>query len=153
MIGHYSSTTKVGDKWLPGDTVYIGSPKSDIQLTIYNKAAEQKQDGDWLRIEITWRGKHAHEAHMAMLRASIGAVVRAAIQHQMDFSSEWWLSAMHGVTSQPDLVRKSTGGRLKWLIESVMPALEKEIDEQRRHNSDEIYEIFAAFMDRKKPVQ
>lgn len=151
MIGLYSGSTKVGEKWLPSDTVYIGSPKSAVQVTIYNKAAEQKTDGDWIRIEITWRGKHAQAAHNAMLLSGIGPVTRAAIHHQIALSSSWWQSAMHGDTSLPATVQKNTGGRSKWLKESVLPALEKEIDAQRRQNLDEIYEIYAAFIERKQP--
>lgn len=151
MIGYYSSTTKVGDTWIPSGTAYIGSTKSAIQVMVYNKAAEQQIDGDWTRIEITWRGKHAQSAHAAMLKSGIGPVTLAAIQHQVDFSAAWWLSAMQGGASRPAVVRKPTGGRFTWLKDSVLSALEKEIDDERRQNSDEIYEIFAAFMERKRP--
>jgi len=153
MIGLYSGSTKVGDKWLPADTVYIGSAKSAIQVTVYNKAAQLEQAGDWIRIEITWRGKHAQSAQAAMVKSGIGPVTRAAIHHQLALSAEWWLSAMLGDTSLPETVRKATGGRFAWLRGSVLSALEKEIDAQRSQNSDEIYEIFVAFMERKRPVK
>ena len=151
VIGLYSGAQKVGEEWLPGDTVYIGSAKSAVQVTIYNKAAEQGIAGDWIRLEITWRGKHARAAQEAMLLSSIGAVTRAAIHHQMAFSAEWWHTAMSGDTSLPATVQKTTGGRALWLKKSVLPALEKEIDAQRRQNLDEIYEIYSAFIRRKRP--
>lgn len=151
MIGHYSSSTKVGDKWLPGDTVYIGSPKSAVQVTIYNKAAQQQIAGDWIRIEITWRKKHAQQAFATMLTSGIGPVIRAAIHHQIALSSAWWHAAMLGDTSLPATVTKTAGGRFTWLSGPVLSALEKEIDAERLRNSDAIYEIYVEFMARKQP--
>jgi hypothetical protein len=149
-IANYSGSTKVGDKWLPSDTVYIGSVKSAIQVMIYNKAAEQEVDGDWIRIEITWRGKHAQAAHTAMLTSSIGAVTRAAIRHQVGVSSAWWQSAMLGEVSMPETVKKAIGGRQKWLLESVLSALEKEIDDERQRNDDTVYNAFSSLIARKR---
>lgn len=151
MVGQYSSTTKVKDKWLQGDTVYIGSAKSDIQIRIYNKAVEQRTSGDWLRIEIIWRGRHAQSAHAAMLKSGIGPVTRAAILHQVQISTEWWHYAMSGDTSLPEKVHKRNTGRNTWLKNVVLPALRSEIEEQRRLNYDEIYEIYAGFIDSMKP--
>jgi hypothetical protein len=150
-IANYSGTDKVGTKWMPSDTVYIGSVKSAIQVMIYNKAAEQKVAGDWTRIEITWRGKHAQAAHTAMLSSSIGAVTRAAIHHQVGVSSAWWQSAMLGPVSMPETVKKALGGRQKWLLEVVLSALESEIDDERQRNDDTVYSAFERLMARKRP--
>lgn len=152
MIGLYSGSAKVGDKWVPGDTVYIGSAKSAVQVTVYNKAAEQKIDGDWIRIEITWRGKHAVAAHQAMVASGIGAVTRAAIQHQVGVSSAWWHYAMQGPLAMPETVKKPISGRQKWLLDCVLSALESEIDAERLENSDTVYTHFAALIDRKRPM-
>jgi len=150
-IANYSGSTKVGDRWLPSDTVYIGSVKSDIQVMIYNKAAEQERDGDWIRIEITWRGKHAQAAHTAMVLSGIGPVTRAAIHHQVGVSSAWWHSAMLGDTSLPETVKKPLGGRYRWLKDVVLSALESEIDDERQRGDDEIYNLFNDLMTRKRP--
>lgn len=44
-------------------TVSFGSPKSNVYIRFYDKAAEQKLQGiHWVRAEIQLRGKHAHNA-------------------------------------------------------------------------------------------
>jgi hypothetical protein len=37
------------------ETKYIGAPGSDIRIRIYDKAVEQKQEGDWWRVEAQCR--------------------------------------------------------------------------------------------------
>lgn len=43
-----------------GLTQYLGSSKSDFFIRIYDKAAEQGQDGHWVRVEMCMRGDHAN---------------------------------------------------------------------------------------------
>lgn len=147
-IGQYSSETKGHDQWHQGTTVYIGSPKSGVQIRIYNKAAEQHVSGDWLRIEIVWRGKYARAAHVAMLASGIAAVTRGAIQKQVSLPNAWWGYAMRGDTSLPEPVRRKETGTYTWLKNVVLPALEREIRHPRDENSDEIYALFAALIDK-----
>lgn len=42
-----------------GSTVYFGAPSSDFRVRIYDKAAEQGQDGHWVRVEMVFRGNNA----------------------------------------------------------------------------------------------
>ena len=42
-----------------GTTVYFGSPRSDIRIRIYDKAAEQKKTGNWIRVELQLRDDRA----------------------------------------------------------------------------------------------
>ena len=44
-----------------GDTLYLGSKKSDCRLRLYDKAAEQKEDEPRLRIEFQVRKERANE--------------------------------------------------------------------------------------------
>jgi hypothetical protein len=150
-IGVYSSSTKGKQRWDTGDTVYIGSPKSAIQIRVYNKAAEQHIDGDWIRIEIVFRGRYAHWAFKAMLKYGIPAVTRSAIQKQVNLSAGWWAFAMRGGISPPMQVRRKEGGTSTWLKNVVLPALENAIDAERKTGSDSLYELYAAFVARKKP--
>lgn len=146
MVSHYGSTRKVGKKWQQASTVYIGSAKSQVQIRVYDKAAEQRVNGDWTRIEIIWRGKYAHAAHRAMLSAGIPAVTRGSILHQVDWQSQWWAFAMLGDTSQPEAIRRGVTARFTWLKSVALPALRKEIAEERRQNYDDAYALFAGFM-------
>jgi len=86
-----------------------------------------------------------------MLKHGIDRVVRGGIRKQMDFSAAWWRYAMHGDTSLPDAIARRDTARFTWLKNAVLPALEKEIVEQRRHGSEAAYELFEAFIARMKP--
>lgn len=151
QIGTYQSQQKSKGKWLPSDTIYIGSPKSSIQIRIYNKAAEQHVDGDWIRIEIIWHGRYAQAAFSAMLTSGIEAVTRGAISRQMDLPVKWWRYAMQGDTSLPVPIPRQESARYKWLSTVVLTALRSEIEEERRQNSDAIYELYTAFIGNLKP--
>jgi hypothetical protein len=152
-IGQYSSETKGKTEWLAGDTIYIGSPKSAVQIRIYNKAAEQRKAGDWIRIEIVFRGRYAMAAYEAMLKYGIPSVTRRLIQKQMNFTASWWVYAMRGGLAPPMHVKRKEPATLKWLKESVLPALEREIGEERRRNEDSLYEMYARLIDRLRPGQ
>lgn len=55
--------TRTGRRIEEGLTVSFGSPKSNVYIRFYDKAAEQKLQGiHWVRAEIQLRGKHAHNA-------------------------------------------------------------------------------------------
>lgn len=43
-----------------GCTLYFGTSKSDLKIRIYDKAAEQRIDGPWIRTEIECHRKHAN---------------------------------------------------------------------------------------------
>jgi len=151
QIGQYSSHARKGKTWQAGDTAYIGSPKSGVQIRVYNKAAEQRKDGDWVRIEIIFRGKYAIAAHEQMLKAGIASVTRAAIRHQVALSAEWWRYAMHGDTSQPTVMNVKERNTIKWLVNVVLPVLEREIGAERKKGLDSLFAIYAAFIDRLRP--
>lgn len=42
-----------------GTSCYIGSPRSDMRIRIYDKAAERGKDEHWVRIELQMRDNHA----------------------------------------------------------------------------------------------
>jgi len=149
--GVYSSKSKVGGEWITGDTLYIGSAKSSLQIRVYDKAAEQGIRADWTRIEIVWRGRHAQAAHARMLSAGIAATTRGAISRQMNSVSEWWRIAMTGETVEPLTVPRRLSNRYEWLRRAVLPALRREIAEERAYGRDDCYRIFAALIDGLKP--
>lgn len=49
-------------KQITGDTIYLGSQKSNIQFRMYDKAQESNVTGHWIRFEIQLRDTRAHEA-------------------------------------------------------------------------------------------
>jgi len=54
----------------PGCTLYVGAPKSDCRLRIYNKSAESGikplSPGDYLRVEIQFRNRYADRMFRAI---------------------------------------------------------------------------------------
>lgn len=63
-----------------GETLYVGSPKSERQLRVYNKAAEQGVEKDWLRIELVSRKELAHLLAEAIAREGVPDAGRQAIR-------------------------------------------------------------------------
>jgi len=61
---------------LTGETIYLGSAKSQVMFRIYNKAQETGIDGEWIRFELQLRDKRAQEA--AKLLHSVSAVGEVA---------------------------------------------------------------------------
>jgi len=149
--GVYSSKAKVNGEWITGDTLYIGSAKSQVQIRVYDKAAEQGISSDWTRIEIVWRGRHAAAAHLRMCQSGIAATTRGAISRQMNSPSEWWKMAMNGEAVEPLTVPRKLSNRYEWLRRAVLPALQREIADERRYGRDDCYRIFAALIERLKP--
>jgi hypothetical protein len=149
--GVYQSKTKVNGEWISGDTLYVGSAKSSTQVRVYDKAAEQGIRGDWVRVEIVWRGKRARSAHLRMLSHGIASTTRGAILNQMNSGSEWWRIAMSGDAVEPLPIPRKLSNRYEWLRKSVLPALRREIAEERAQGRDDIYRIFAAVIDGLRP--
>ena len=149
--GVYSSRSKIGDEWIQGDTLYIGSAKSSVQVRVYDKGAERGTLADWTRIEIVWRGRHAQSAHLRMLSAGIAPTTRGAILRQMRSTAEWFQIAMNAPTVEPLPVPHRLGNRYEWLRRAVVPALRREIAEERAMNRDDIYRVFRALIEDLKP--
>jgi len=148
QVGVYSSKTKVGEKWVSGETFYVGSAKSAVQIRIYNKAAEQRIIADWTRIEIVWRGRHARAAHEQMISYGIAPVTRGAIMHQISTQIPWWQLAMSGELAEPEEMKRKPSARYAWLMSVVLPAFESEIDAQDRERAAELRAAFRAVIDR-----
>lgn len=141
-IAKFSSETKVGKSWITGETLYLGSAKSDLRLRVYDKGAEQQTEADWLRIEMVWKGRYASAACAAMLVYGIEQVTRTAVQGQASFPLDWWDKALTGETSPPITMPRKPTKTYKWLKYSVLPVLLKELDEQNRANDDGLWIAF-----------
>jgi hypothetical protein len=147
-IGVFTSKSKVGDEWQQGDTLYVGSAKSDTQIRIYNKAAEQGIKADWLRMEIVWRGRYAKAAHASMMAHGIELTIRTAIVTQLGCLLSWWVEAMRGDTGQPISLPNKESARAKWLRQVVLPALMSELAEERSTGGNELLHLFSYAIDK-----
>jgi len=151
-IGVYSSKTKVKGKWQTGDTVYVGSAKSERQIRVYNKAAERGIDGDWVRLEIVWRGPYAKAAHAAMERDGVAPVVRTAIGDQLGSSASWYALAISGEVAPAFVIPRKESARLRWLKSVVAPALRSEIAAEKERGEDSLYLLFYQLLDDAHPL-
>jgi hypothetical protein len=145
-VGVYSSSSKQDGQWQTGETFYIGSPKSGVQIRVYDKAAEQGIHADWVRMEVVWRGKHARAAHARMLAMGIEATTRGAIAHQFSARLPWWSEAMRGELALPLPETRRESARSRWLRLTVAPALRREIAAQDRQGGGDLRALFLAIV-------
>jgi DNA relaxase NicK len=83
--GIFNLDSKDGDE---GDTVYIGSEKSEIRTRIYNKAAEQGDyDGVWNRLEMVSRRDYARAVIEALVTngGDLGEIVAGILADRIAF--------------------------------------------------------------------
>ncbi len=126
-----------------GKSVYFGSPKSDIRLRFYDKAAEQEEiEGlHWVRTELQLRNERANNAiQLYIFGKSIGEIVAGVLKNYIRFvdpsstdknkwrwnTSKFWNEFIAGAEKL-----KLTGGQKKktlddvysWINKSVAPSL------------------------------
>lgn len=70
-----------------GKTVYFGSAQSDIQIRIYDKAAEQKVNFPWVRVEMQLRNERADVMVQNIIAGSenYGKIVSGALRNYVIF--------------------------------------------------------------------
>lgn len=103
-----------------GETQYIGKKSSSSYLKIYDKAAEQKVDGEWIRIEATFQKRRAVPAARAL---ASGASIQSLILSVADFPRhDVWRKIM---TERAEYVRpeQKASETEAWLLKTVAPAL------------------------------
>ncbi len=118
-----------------GNTVYIGSWKSDKFIRLYNKAAESKLQGaDWTRLELVMKSDNARAlawnlSHHDNWSEVFDGVVLAtcAIPHNKDYSK--FFNLRDCPIGLPKLEKKSD--REAWIETQVMPAVVKHFAEHR----------------------
>lgn len=142
-IGQHTGSKLKAGKWQGEGTAYIGSPKSPQQITIYNAFAKHGGDcEDWTRIEMTWRGRHARAAHIAMLRYGIEATTRKAILRMLDADIEWFQTALHGELADIEPVRRKDTDTVGWLADTIAPLLERELSQERSEGGTRLFDAY-----------
>ncbi len=109
-----------------GETLYVGSRKSEKLLRIYDKAAEQKIEGSWWRIELQLRGDAARKAGGILAHEGFGAIpglIRGFCHWPND---EAWLRALGNGNIQivPSQAKKTN--TRNWLLGRVAETMAKE---------------------------
>lgn len=109
-----------------GQTLYVGSRTSEKFLRVYDKAAEQKQDGPWYRIELECKGDFARGVALHVDANGYdyyGDVIKSFCDFPQYAPWQEILTSptlLEGI-SKPDKQRDSFG----WLMRSVAPTVAK----------------------------
>lgn len=121
---------------IEGETLYIGSVKSDRMTRFYDKAAEQSVDGTWTRCESQFRRSAAHTAFNAWLSGKFD--VESIIAAYVDFREvtgdsnktrrprvSWWERWLGNVKrfsgASVEKVADSVQRSLAWFKKQVAP--------------------------------
>lgn len=129
-------------KGQPGRTVYIGSTKSEVQMRMYDKAAEQGQaeeEGTWVRVELQTRGKSADTVVRVFIQQGapvISQVIAGFIQFKEPNTDDsrrdrwqvasWWAEFLRyaeklSLSVQP--MKKTLAEVKEWCMRQVAPTL------------------------------
>jgi hypothetical protein len=115
-----------------GHTLYVGSPRSDKRLRIYNKSAESGEtpnEGEYVRVELQLRDDYAERAFTALrggglkgwylhaLKAMIDPFTFAIVRDSIDGVEEYHEDA----AARDDWTQR----RIIWVERSVIPALKR----------------------------
>lgn len=124
-----------------GEGIYVGSPTSNRLFRAYNKAAEQKVDEDWIRLELQLRRLHAQAVANTIAKENeTRPVINAAIVTFIDFPSNqiYQAATSDRDATIPKVPRKMTS-TYQWLMNTCAPALAKyELD----HPDDDTLDAF-----------
>jgi hypothetical protein len=115
-----------------GCTLYVGSPRSDKRLRIYNKSAESgemPEVGEYVRFELQLRDEYAERAFTALrggglkgwylhtIRSMIDSFTFAIVRDALNDVEEYHQDAV--------VLEDWTQRRIIWVERSVIPALKK----------------------------
>jgi hypothetical protein len=122
-----------------GATLYVGSPKSDVRLRIYNKSAESglkpETCGDYLRVELQFRNKRADHMFRAIRARAPRFPFLTQLKRMVD---NFMYQIVHDSIAQDEeeLFPEDFPGELDalsrrkaWIERSVIPAFRKVLAE------------------------
>jgi len=109
-----------------GETLYIGSRESTKMLRIYNKAAEQKVDGFWTRIELEMKEEVAHAVGYQAAYLSQIDFFRLCAGMIRDFylvDNDVYVAALSDAGARFDVPKKQGTDTMAWLMNAVAPSV------------------------------
>jgi DNA relaxase NicK len=122
-------TTRADMDSQTGQTVYLGSPKSERFVRVYRYAPPHPRS-QFLRVEIVYRREYAKKIIGIMAKQTMLGIIKAEIERlKLD------PRIAHAIDDKPaeyQLTRRATTGEEKtvlWLAKQVAPAIKKLIDE------------------------
>ena len=64
-----------------GQTINVGSRKSEVFLRVYNKSQEQKIEGSWTRMELEIKGQKAQKLQSIINESNVGSLSKSIINN------------------------------------------------------------------------
>lgn len=129
-------------------TVYLGSSASDRQLRVYDKGAEQLRDVNWLRVELVLRHDRAQAFGEHVNRADLATLARSQFADFVLAPDTWYEMAIEGKMIDIKPIGKRDTDTARWLMKSVLPALERELLQERDMGEGKLLAEFATLIDR-----
>jgi DNA relaxase NicK len=115
-----------------GHTLYVGSPRSDKRLRIYNKSAESGEtpgEGEYVRVELQLRDDYAERAFTALRGGGLAGWYLHALKVMIDpFTFSVVSNSINDVDEyHEDAAARDdwTQRRIRWVERSVIPALKR----------------------------
>jgi DNA relaxase NicK len=117
------------------ETFYVGSRQSPQYFRAYNKAAEMGGLWDaWLRVELQSNGKHAAfvGALAKQTQMDFLALTRSMIDQYITIDVPWWVQIVRDAQPMERYKDTQQTDTQRWLIEKIMPIIEREISNGSR---------------------
>jgi len=130
-----------------GETLYLGSRQSEQFMRIYNKAAEQMREGDWIRIELECKGSRARELGNRLASESaesMATLTRGLCRNLANFEDSIWQSIVGDMAIAIAKAQAKDPDTKGWLLGSVAPAMGRYI---RETQDNQVIEQFLAIVD------
>jgi hypothetical protein len=136
----------------PGETLYVGAPRSDCRLRIYNKTAESgikpQVPGDFVRVEIQFRNSYADRMFRSIRARAPRFPFLSHLRRMVDsFTFDVVKRYVESVEEElfpeePFQETDALSRRKAWLERSVIPALRKVLAEE-----PEYLQVFLQMLD------
>lgn len=110
-----------------GATLYLGARGGAKMIRIYDKAAEQKVNGNWTRVELEARKGGASKVVSNLMSAETPEkAIQGCVRAVVDFPSwDAWAAAITAKPQDMKTSRKVAGNTERWLKDKVAPSLAK----------------------------
>lgn len=130
-------------------TVYAGAASSNRRVRIYDKQKERGTSYAWTRIELVTRDERAIALAQTMRKHGIAAAGRSAIAEFLRCSTvSWWTEALTGEIVPLEPLKRKESNTEKWLLNQVLPVLDRVIEAQIARGQWTIYDAYQAVLDR-----
>lgn len=113
-----------------GETVYIGSRKTAERrlVRVYDKAAEQDRQGDWIRVELELTQKYAQKAAQMLIETSKSRTLANFLHSIVPAGLPDWVT--RAVDCEFEIVQIEADRETnfeRWFTKIVLPAIEKAV--------------------------